>query len=138
MELQVPILTEYFDINEYSSNPMKPNFNNLHYQFNPSLSQIYQIKVAENFGVTHDSWLQSTLSNRNTSYISTSFSGYLNSDIDISLANPRDFLLRLTFVADSKVQTITRTRLTIWDVLGIVGGLFSVMAGVLGVIVRNF
>eukprot|EP00347_Sterkiella_histriomuscorum_P003054 403365765 len=123
LELFVPVINQYFDAYDVETlNPIKTTIQVLYYTAQSNFSQNYLIKIAQNFAVTRDSSLSSSISERNLTYysIETKYSFFRNQD---SASAP----VIMNILLDETVSTTEREVYTISDALAATGGFLEII-----------
>lgn len=129
----MPIMNEYLDDNEYTSDPIKVHINEYYYRFNKLGANFQVLKASMNYAILEDSWWLNFFGGKNESFIQTK--EFYNFNTNPNLING---YMNTLIILDEMVTTITRTNLSVWDALSKTGGIISVIMIGLGMLISNY
>eukprot|EP00347_Sterkiella_histriomuscorum_P003157 403365373 len=122
VEIYMPVINQYFDEFDHSDNPIKTNIENLYFQTTPALSQLYYIKIGQNYANIRDSAISKNIGEKNLTYY-TVRTTYQNTKTESSLFRS----LNVVLFMDDVVKTTQREAYTIADALSATGGFLEIL-----------
>ncbi|CDW89446.1 UNKNOWN [Stylonychia lemnae] len=123
MNIFFSYLTQYFDHNNYSQQPIVNNIQNNYWPLNKYISNNQMMKYSKNKAITKDSWLTTNLFNDEFTY----FSGRLDyTQIGTRYLDAGWSLFSVEIDMDESYVSVDRTVMTMLDAFSIVGGLMGI------------
>lgn len=123
IQIQLAVLTQYFDSAVFNANPIKSQINNdIALSLNPQISQNPYFKLSQNNVVLSDSWL---IDSQQTGFYQ--YQDYRLVHEQAAMLTPTNnmSLISLTFMLDENYVVYTRSVITIPTILSLVGGLMG-------------